>query len=82
MLYVTDEAGNIGCAYTNSIKRKDRTAKSRVFTLRSGSLIDSYAGYTMIDGILVLSGYSDYVGKMRPFEMEQFSGNEEDFIMI
>ena len=44
MLFVTDNQGKLGFEYTANIKRKDRTAKTRVFNLGKSCELDSYYG--------------------------------------
>ena len=47
-------------ANTENIKRKDRTAKTRVFNLGKNCELDSYYCCSVEDGILLVSNISRY----------------------
>lgn len=85
MLFVTDTNGKLGFAYTNSIKRKDRTAKTRVFNLTTGCELDSYYGCTVESGMYLVNDITRYqaprLAKIPDFNSD-FKGNPADFIMM
>lgn len=85
MLFVTDTSGKLGFEYTDNIKRKDRTAKTRVFNLGKGCELDSYYGCSTEDGILLVSNISRYQApKLQkiPDITSDFRGNIQDFKMM
>ena len=85
MLFVTDNQGKLGFVYTASIKRKDRTAKTRVFNLGKSCELDSYCGYTEERGMLIVNDVSRYqapkLASIPNFE-EDFRGDVSDFKMM
>ncbi len=63
-LYIMDEKGRIAFEYTEEIKRKARTARTKVFTLGKGSRITSVACLDGTEGLKVLKNMGRYnVGK-------------------
>lgn len=81
VLFFTDTAGRVGWVYTDSIKRKDRTAKTRVLDLVKGAYIDSYAGMSASMAGLFLNNLTYYHGRLKPLEnRDDFRGNADDFI--
>ena len=85
MLFVTDTQGKLGFEYTSNIKRKDRTAKTRVFNLGKTCELDSYYGCSIENGMLLVNDISRYqapkLAKIPNFEVD-FKGSSEDFIMM
>lgn len=83
MLFVTDTKGKIGYEMVDSIKRKDRTAKTRVFNLTKGAELDSYYGCPMEEGMFMINNIGDYraprLATIPNFE-EDFKGDVENFI--
>lgn len=84
MLFVTDTNGKLGFEYTSNIKRKDRTAKTRVFNLKNSTL-DSYYGCTEGQGMMLVNDLSRYQApKLEdiPDFAVDFKGNVSDFVMM
>ena len=85
MLFVTDTSGKLGFEYTSNIKRKDRTAKTRVFNLGKSCELDSYYGCPEEVGALLVSDISRYqaprLSKIPNFSVD-FKGSPSDFIMM
>lgn len=83
MVFVTDETGRIGWAYTDEIKHKNRTARTRVFNLYHDNLIDSYASITADVGSMYLNNLELYKGKLTKLrDISDFRGSEKDFVML
>lgn len=81
VVYVSDEEGNLSWCDTSEIKHKDRTAKTRVFTLRHGSLLDSYLCTTMQDAMILVNNYGEYRNRLKDLEVfEDFRGDVQAFI--
>ena len=82
-LFVVDSAGRIGFEYTDNIKRKHRTAKTRVFNLDKKSSITSYACMSASDAVLFLSNVNRYHGKLQFLEDENsFRGDASDLVLV
>ena len=80
MIFVTDGNGCLGCTYTDRLKRKDRRAKTRAFTLRKGALLDTYAAMPIVDGMQFITGVGNYEGKMTPIaSLDNINGNIKVF---
>lgn len=80
-LFVIDNQGKIGYEMVDSIKKKDRTAKTRVFNLDKGKFIQSVYGCDSMTGATLLTNISRYHGKLQFLESEgSFLGNFEEFI--
>ena len=85
MLFVSDTDGRIAYTYTMDIKRKDRTAKTRVFEMprNSSAELDSYVGMPISKGVLYLDNIREYGSKLRHLaSIEDFRGNPEDFVVM
>ena len=85
MLFVTDNQGKLGFEYTANIKRKDRTAKTRVFNLGKSCELDSYYGCSVEEGMMLVNDISRYqapkLAKIPNFN-DDFRGNPSDFKMM
>ena len=64
-LLVSDTRGYLGIIDTKSIKRKFRTAKTRVFSVKQGVEINGYAGLTKDETINYLPAYEEFEGKLK-----------------
>lgn len=83
MLFVTDEAGCVACTYMDTIKRKDRKAKTRAFTLRKGVELDSYAAVSVITGMRMFANLSNYVGRLTPIkDKSDVIGDLTEFVLF
>jgi len=82
MLFVTDTSGKVGWTYLSTVKQKDRTARTRVFTLKEGDVLDSYYATDAVTGALVFTNPGKYRGKLVPFVESEFLGNYEDFVSM
>lgn len=83
MLYVSDVDGNISWANVSEIKRKDRTAKTRVFDLYHGKPIDSYLCCDFTVGSILVNNYSLYANKLKPLaSIEDFRGDPDEFVLM
>lgn len=81
MLYVSDVDGNIAWASVADIKRKDRTAKTRVFDLYHGKNIDSYLLADFAVGTILVNNYGAYANKLRPLpDLSDFRGDTSEFV--
>lgn len=81
MLYVSDVDGNIAWASVSDIKRKDRTAKTRVFDLYHGKLIDSYLPADFAVGTVLVNNYGAYANRLRPLpDIADFRGDPNEFV--
>lgn len=60
-LFVCDTNGKLGYVATDTIKRKDRTAKTRVFNLDKNSSLFSFAPMTKEEGVVYVSNISRYI---------------------
>ena len=81
MIYVSDEAGNIAWCDTSEIKHKDRTAKTRVFDLRHGNLLDEYLCIDFQSGMILVNNYSEYRSKLKELrDITDFRGDVDDFV--
>lgn len=81
VLYVSDEDGNIAWADTSEIKHKDRTAKTRVFDLKRGKLLDSYLCTDMQTAMILVNNYGEYRNKLRNLkDLSDFRGDVNDFV--
>lgn len=81
MLFVTDTKGRVTWVNTEEIKRKHRTAKTRVFNPTETAPIDTYANLDQEAGQLFLRNVGHYKGKFKKLEyQDSFRGNVEDFI--
>lgn len=85
MIFVTDNQGKLGFEYTDNIKRKDRTAKTRVFNLGKTCELDSYYACTSEQGMLLVNDLARYqapkLAKIPNFAVD-FKGSPSDFIMM
>lgn len=85
MLFVTDSTGKLGFEYTSNIKRKDRTAKTRVFNIGKNTELDSYYGCSTEQGILLVNNIARYqapkLAKIPNFAID-FKGDVSKFIMM
>lgn len=81
MLYVSDVDGNIAWANVSEIKRKDRTAKTRVFDLYKGRLIDSYLPCDFTVGSVLVNNYGTFANRLRPLaDLSDFRGDANEFV--
>lgn len=60
-LYVMDNEGKLGAVMTDTIKRKDRTAKTRVFNLTRNTELTYYIPMTRDDSIFFVTNMSRYM---------------------
>jgi len=68
-LFVTSNSGKLGFVNTDSIKRKNRTAKTRVFTMDEGEFIDTYALMSPTEAIVFVKNLDYYANtKLRYLE--------------
>lgn len=83
-LYVIDNDGKLGYAMTSEIKRKDRTAKTRVFNLGADNRLTGYAPMTVEDGALYVSNVSRYAApKLQYLESsDSLLGDADVFISM
>ena len=79
MLFVTDTNGCMSCAYMKDVKQKDRKAKTRVFTLKKGVELDSYAAVPVLVGMQTFANLSTYEGKLVPLNVSDIIGDIEIF---
>ena len=79
VLYVSDTKGKIGWVLVDDIKRKDRTAKTRIFNLSKGAELDSYACYSATEGALIMNNCGVYRNTLKNFDMSEFRGEVSDF---
>ena len=81
-LFVSDINGKIGWVDVGKIKRKDRTAKTKVFNVGKNSYIDTYACYDTMPSIL-LNEASQYESKLKKLkDLADFRGDISDFVNI
>lgn len=81
MLYVSDTDGNIAWANVSEIKRKDRTAKTRVFDLHKGKFIDSYLPCDFTVGSVLVNNYGVFANKLKPLaDFADFRGDPDEFV--
>lgn len=81
MLYVSDVDGNIAWANVAEIKRKDRTAKTRVFDLYHGKPIDSYLPADFAVGTVLVNNYGMYANRLKPLaDISDFRGDADEFV--
>lgn len=81
MLYVSDVDGNIAWANVAEIKRKDRTAKTRVFDLHKGIPLDSYLCADFAVGTVLVNNYGVYANKLRALpDFSDFRGDPDEFV--
>lgn len=79
-IIVTDTVGNIGWATTENIIKKDRTARTRMFALNKGVLLDTYSITTVPKVMAKLLTYTDCNGRLRPLrDINNYRGRESDF---
>lgn len=70
-LFVTSNTGKVGFSMMNSVKHKNRTAKTRVFNLGADEFIDSYAVMSPVDASVFITNLDYYVApKLRFLESE------------
>ena len=62
MLYVVDNAGRLSYCYIDEIKQMNRTARKKVFELKKGCKINSYALLNGIEGYNFLKDIGSYGG--------------------
>lgn len=83
MLFVTDTTGRISWVYTDDIKHKNRTARTRVFNLYHDNPIDSYVTMPADVGSMYLGNLEVYKGKLTKLrDVSDFRGKAKDFTMI
>lgn len=83
MLYVSDEAGNLAWVDMADIKHKDRTARTRAFTLKNNTLLDSYLPIDYTKGVILVNNYSEFRGRMKELkDMNDFNGDINEFVMM
>lgn len=82
ILLVSDTAGRLGWRLLSDVKQKDRTARTRAFTMFKDNLIDSYLLTDPIRITTILNGSSKYEGSMTKIGKGDFIGNAEDFVLI
>lgn len=71
-LYVLDSSGRMGYVITSDIKRKDRTAKTRVFNLVKNEVLTSYAPMTIEEGTMFVTNVGRYEApKLQYLESEE-----------
>ena len=82
VIFVTDTSGKLGFEYTESIKRKDRNAKTRVFNVGKNEELDSWFGCSLSTAMMMINNYNDYrapkLSRIPNFN-ENFHGNISDF---
>lgn len=59
-LFVLDNTGKLGQVNVSTIRRKDRTARTRVFSLKKDEYISQYACLSASDACLIVSNLSRY----------------------
>lgn len=80
MIYVSDTDGNLAWASVADIKRKDRTAKTRVFDLYRGKMLDSYLLADFAVGTVLVNNYGVYANKLKPLpDISDFRGDVNEF---
>lgn len=85
VIFVSDTQGKLGFEYTENIKRKDRTAKTRVFTLNKSCQLDSYYCCSTLTAMYMVNDLMRYhapkLMKIPNFD-EDFRGDAQDFKMM
>lgn len=80
ILVVTDNTGKLGWTITSNIKRKDRTAKTRVFTLSKDAELDSYCGLNATDVVQKLVNSDNFYNKMTVIKsIDEWKGDVSEF---
>ena len=83
MLFVTEDKGRIAWVYTDDIKRKHRTAKTRVFNPAGTTFIDSYAVLDKETGTSFLRNIGHYKNKFKKLEYpDSFRGSLDDLTLM
>lgn len=82
ILFVTDTSGRVAWVHTDTIKRKDRTARTSVFKLKGANLLDSYYATDEVSSLLVFRERDKYHEKMTKFDPADFIGDVASFIAI
>lgn len=83
MLFVTEDKGRIAWTYTEDIKRKHRTAKTRVFNPSNTTFIDSFALFDKEEGTCFLRNVGHYKDKFKKLEYaDSFRGSLEDLTLM
>ena len=81
VLFVTDIEGRIGWTLTDEIKHKDRTAKTKVFNVKKGTYIDTFASYNDVMSLTILNDMSAYKDRLKKLkDVSDFKGNVNDFV--
>lgn len=80
-LFVVDSEGKIGYEIVSNIKKKDRTAKTRVFNLTKGTELCSYISSPALNGAVLISNIGRYrAPKLQYLETsESFLGDNSQF---
>ena len=83
MLFVTEDKGRISWVYTDEIKRKHRSAKTRVFNPAGTTFIDSYAVLDKETGTSFLRNVGHYKNKFKKLEYpDSFRGSLDDLTLM
>ena len=81
-LFVTDTSGKLGWVVTSELKRKDRTAKTKVFNVNPKERIDSVAYFDEDRCLLNLVDAMRFKDKMKKIKPGDFIGDESIFIPV
>ena len=82
-LFVSDTKGRLGWTFVDDIKRKDRTAKTKIFNAKSDAPLDSYAVYNDASASIILNDMSEYRDRMKKLkDVSDFRGDVNDFVMM
>lgn len=82
ILMVCDNEGRLGWVDTSTIKRKNRVARTRVWNIKNGNSLTSYALYNKTDLLVNLNKPSNYEApNIRLLQSEtDFRGDDTEFI--
>lgn len=84
VLMVIDDKGRISWTYTSDIKHKNRTARTRVFNVKSDSTLVGYCGVTTTELVVALNNSSVYQAPKVKFLEDQndYRGSGDMFISL
>ena len=84
ILMVTDKDGKLGWVNTNNIKKKFRTARTRVFNVAKDSYLSGYYATNLVDASVVLNNMSAYEApKLRYLvSADDYRGDGSEFISM
>lgn len=66
-IFVISNVGKVGFCPMHTVKHKNRTAKTRVFTLDEGEFIDSYAVMPLVDASVFMTNIDRYTAPKLKF---------------